>query len=284
MRSTDSLPFRFTFTLWAVVLGFLISGMGTVPWGILVAVNLKTSPRFPWAVAAMAAWLWVFWQYLGGRWPPKRTSESRRLSLRANPVPMLAWRWLLLAGGLSLVSMVGLWLLVARMTHLPGKPLPDVSSYPLYTIIAMTLMGSLVAPFCEKAGFRGYMQGRLERMLGPAAGIGVSSIVFALAHYTHGITPALLFLYFAGGVMFGVPAYLTDSLWPGIVVHIGTDLTFFWLVWPADAVPRPLVWQTGADLWFWTYAAAFAVGLIAASCFYRKVARDFPSLRARQPV
>jgi hypothetical protein len=59
--------------------------------------------------------------------------------------------------------------------------------------------------------------------------------------------------YFLAGLVFGVMAYLTNSILPGIVVHIG-DATFFTMVWPYEGI-RP--W----DGWFWvhiTQAIVFA--------------------------
>ena len=41
---------------------------------------------------------------------------------------------------------------------------------------------------------------------------------------------------------------------PRIPVHIIGDLTFFTLVWPYDAT-RQLVWEGGADRWFWIHIA-----------------------------
>ncbi len=61
-------------------------------------------------------------------------------------------------------------------------------------------------------------------------------------------------MYFLAGVMFSVTAYLTSSIVPGILVHIVADLTFFTLVWPYDAARR-LVWEAGADTWFWIHPA-----------------------------
>ena len=45
---------------------------------------------------------------------------------------------------------------------MPATILPDYSRYPLYTVVLGIIMGSLVSPFAEESGFRGYFQVVLE--------------------------------------------------------------------------------------------------------------------------
>jgi len=142
-----------------------------------------------------------------------------------------------------------------------------MSAYPTYVVIPMLVMASLVAPICEEAGFRGYTQVPLERRYGPGTAILISSIFFALAHVTHGLFPPQLFLYFLGGLIVGVSAYLTNSILPGIVIHIFADLTFFFLVWPGDATRVP-VSESGVDFWLGTHVVQFVgFGMLAAIGF-----------------
>jgi hypothetical protein len=126
----------------------------------------------------------------------------------------------------------------------------------------MIMMGSLVAPLMEEAGFRGYLQVALEREFRGPVTVVIASILFALAHGpTQGfLWPKLLF-YFLVGVAFGATAHLTNSILPAIPVHIVGLLIFFTLIWPQDAARR-LVWEGGIDNWFWihiTQAIAFTV-------------------------
>ncbi len=96
--------------------------------------------------------------------------------------------------------------------------------------------------------------------------VGISSVLFALAHVTHGFLWPKLLVYFLAGLVFGVTAYLTNSILRGMLVHVGADLTFFTLVWPYDTARR-LVGEGGVDAWFWihvTQALAFTVLAILA--------------------
>jgi len=72
--------------------------------------------------------------------------------------PARTYLWSFAAGILSVVALAGYWIVLFRLVKMPPNALPDVSSYPRMTVALMILMGSLVAPFMEEAGFRGYFQ------------------------------------------------------------------------------------------------------------------------------
>jgi hypothetical protein len=116
-------------------------------------------------------------------------------------------------------------------------------------------MASISGAISEEAGFRGYFQGALERRgLGPAA-IFVAALVMAPEHaLTQGfVWPTILFYLFVDG-MLGALAFVTKSIRPGIVVHAIGLLVFFTVVWPHDR-DRTLIWQRGADAWFWVHVS-----------------------------
>jgi membrane protease YdiL (CAAX protease family) len=262
------------------LLAFAITILAGGIWTALLVTNLQSSPAIPWSVPAMALLLWLMWCYLGGRGWPRSTSEARRRYLRANRRSGRTYLWALVAGVLSVVALAGYWIVLFRLVKMPPNALADVSSYPRMTVALMTLMGALVAPFMEEAGFRGYFQVALERELrGPVAVI-VSSLVFAFAHFAHGILWPKLLVYFLVGIAFGVTAYLTNSILPAILPHMIGDLTFFTLVFPHDAARR-LVLESGADIWFWTHVAQAVVFTILAAWAFRRLAtvssRDAPS-------
>ena len=141
------------------------------------------------------------------------------------------------------------------------------------TVALMILMGSLVAPFMEEAGFRGYFQVALEREFRGSVAVTVSSLVFALAHFAHGIFWPKLLVYFLVGVAFGATAYLTNSTLPAILPHIIGDLTFFTLVWPHDAARR-LVPDSGTDIWFWIHVAQAIVFTVLAVSAFQRLTRE----------
>jgi membrane protease YdiL (CAAX protease family) len=242
--------------VWAAIISSVISLLGTGIWTALISINLDLTPAIPWAIPAMAIILWLMWQYLGGKWWPRGTAEARRTYLRAHRLPAKVWLWGFLASILALVSLAGLWIVLVELGGTGGNPtIPDTSRYPHLIVILGLLMGSLVSPITEEAGFRGYAQVRLERVFAPAAAIVISSLLFMFWHGpTQGFVWSKLLFYFLVGIVFGTAAFLTNSIQPTIPTHILGDITFFFFIWPHDFT-RPLVWRDGADIWFWIHTA-----------------------------
>jgi len=140
------------FGLLALAITILAGGI----WSALLVTNLRSSPAVPWSVPAMALLLWLAWSYLGGSGWPRSTSEARRRYLRANRKSGQTYLWAFVAGVLSMVALAGTWIVLFRLVKMPPNALSDVSSYPRITVALMILMGSLVSPLMEEAGFRGY--------------------------------------------------------------------------------------------------------------------------------
>ncbi len=253
------------------LLAFAITIIAGGIWSALLLTNLRSTPAVPWSVPAMALLLWLMWSYLGGKGWPRSTSDARRHYLRANRRSGQTYVWAFTAGVLSVVALAGYWIVLFRLVKMPPNTLPDVSSYPRMTVALMILMGSLVAPFMEEAGFRGYFQVALEREFRGSVAVTVSSLVFAFAHFAHGIVWPKLLVYFLVGIAFGATAYLTNSTLPAILPHMIGDLTFFTLVWPHDAT-RQLVWDNGADNWFWVHVAQAIVFTLLAGWAFQRLA------------
>jgi membrane protease YdiL (CAAX protease family) len=255
----------------AGLVSFAVASLGTLTWGPLLLANLRLSPTLPWAVAVEGLVLIAIWAWLSGRGWPRRWAEPRRRLLRSRVVPLPAFGWAAVAGGLSLVALVGLWIVLVRMTGAGGNPtLPNAAAYPAVVIVAVIAMGSLVSPLSEEAAFRGYGQVLLERRFSPVVAVAFSSLFFALYHGpTQGFAPSKLLFYFTVGVVFGTIARLTGSVLPALPVHIAGDVLFFTAIWPHDA-GRTLIWTHGADATFWLDVALVVVfGGLALLAFRR---------------
>lgn len=256
--------------VWFGVIAFLLATSAGAVWSILLMSNLATSPAIPWSVAVMALLLWIMWQYMGGRWWPRSTSQARRRYLRARRLPGQVFAWAVGAGLLSIVALVGYWIMLHQLVKIPVRTLPNFSSYPLLTVILVLVMAPLVASLAEEASFRGYFQGILEQKVSGPVAIVIAALLISPGHsLTQGFLWPIVLWYFFVDVMLGTMAYLTKSILPGIVVHSIGLLIFFTLVWPYDA-QRRLVWETGANTGFWLIAAqAIIFTVLALLAFIR---------------
>jgi membrane protease YdiL (CAAX protease family) len=243
---------------------FAVLLAGTVPWSVLLGLNLQAWPGVPWAVLVQALWLWVLWRYLRGWGWPRSGAAARRRDLRANFLRGRAWGWSLAAGALSAAGLVAAYLVAESLVRVPQQRFPDVSKIPAVTVVCSFLMAAVVAGLVEEAAFRGYLQAPLERRYGPVAAILVTGAFFGLAHALHAEwTPWLILIYIASSAIFGTLAFLTGSILPGAVLHGAVDAIayMFFLARGGVPPPPPLVWDAGAGPGFWiTVLAAVLLG------------------------
>jgi len=251
----------------AVIVGLIVATAGTLPWAFLVRLNLDHLPSVPWSIIPAAIYLWLFWKYIKGAGWPASTSESRKNLLRANPLSSEVWGAAILAGILGLVSLVLFSGVLNRMVKLPQQDISELSHVPSITVGFMVLMGSAVAGVVEESAFRGFMQKPIEQRHGPWVAILVTGIMFGLLHYSHPETTlALMPFYFFVAAIYGMLAWLTNSIFPGMILHALGDvfsglnlLTTGQLEWQTDKTPQLLIWEAGADASFWFLCIALIV-------------------------
>ncbi len=131
------------------LLAFAITILAGGIWSALLVANLQSSPAVPWSVLVMALLLWLMWSYLAGKGWPRSTSDARRHYLRANRRSARTYLWSFAAGVLSVIALVGYWIVLFRLVKMPPNALPDMSSYPRMTVALMILMGSTPASVGE---------------------------------------------------------------------------------------------------------------------------------------
>jgi membrane protease YdiL (CAAX protease family) len=277
-----SLSSRIPAVVWSGALAFVLTVVAGGVWTVLLISNVATSPAIPWAVVVMALLLWLMWQYLGGKWGPGSTSQARHRYLRARPVSGQVFAWALVAGLLSIVALVGYWIVLFQLVKIPARVLQNFSGYPLLTVALVLVMAALVSSLAEEVGFRGYFQGMLEQQASGPVAIVIAALLIAPAHgLTQGFVWPILLWYFFVDVMFGAMAYFTRSILPGIVVHSVGLLIFFTLVWPYDA-QRRLIWETGGNTGFWLTVVQAIVFSILAILAFSQLARV--TKRVRTPL
>ena len=173
---------RIPTVVWSGILAFVLTVFAGGVWTVLLISNVATSPAIPWAVGVMALLLWLMWQYLGGRVGATSTSEARRRYLRARPLPRQVFAWAVVAGMLSIVALVGYWIVLFQLVKIPARVLQNFSGYPLLTVALVLVMASLVSSLAEEVGFRGYFQGILEHKVGGPVAIVIAALLIAPAH------------------------------------------------------------------------------------------------------
>lgn len=275
----------------AVLAGVAVAAAGVVPWSLFVTANQKVLTGVPWAIAPTALYLWLFWRYLRGAGWPRSTADRRRTSLRANGLSGDVWSMALFAGVLGLTALFPLVGLLSRLVALPAEaqPIKVPPHMPFVTVFLLLVTGSIVAGVVEEAAFRGYLQGPIERRHGPIVAILVTGALFGLGHYSHHPRAILAMMpyYVAVAAVYGGLAYATNSILPGLVLHAGGDvlvLNRLWLTgqaeWQTSSQPQPLIWESGPDVAFWGYLAAFIVVGGAALAAYAALAAEARSERA----
>jgi hypothetical protein len=180
---------------------------------------------------------------------------------------------------------------LGRLVTLPQQRDLDISKFPMATVFVWAAMGSVVAGVVEESAFRGYMQRPIERRHGPVVAILVTGVLFGFLHFTHPeVTLALLPFYLAVAATYGMLAYLTDSILPGLVLHAGGDIfsalnlyTTGRSEWDPAPTSRPLVWKAGPDGEFWTALTVFLIAAAAAAFAYSALAGVARRARALEP-
>jgi membrane protease YdiL (CAAX protease family) len=259
----------------AIGLGVAVLLAGSLPGAALAALNLRVWPQMPWALVPMAVYLGFYWAYIGGRLGSPGTAEARRTYLRAGPVAPGLWGVALATGLVGFSGLALLLLTMARLMVMPtSAPITTPAGMPALTGFLLVVMASVVAGVTEEAGFRGYMQGPVERRYGLLAAILVNGVMFGLLHFRNHPEAVLTMLpyYVAVAGVYGGLTWATDSILPAVALHAGGDvwsLTRLWVTgrpeWQLAGGVTPLVWTAGFDASFvMTAAGAVAVAFLFA--------------------
>ena len=116
---------------------------------------------------------------------------------------------------------------------------------PLFFWIAF-LSVTLFAGIFEEMLFRGFFQQVWERAFSPLPAIGISAILFAVVHFNPWWLIQILLL----GILLGYIAYRSDSVVPGIFIHVlNNAIAFYFLRIPDQKMGWYL--NNQAVRWYW---------------------------------
>jgi uncharacterized protein len=132
---------------------------------------------------------------------------------------------LLLGAGIWLVSLVAIWIplarfLASRSPH--GYPGNATFHYSLLEGV-LCVLSSVSAGFCEEVAYRGYLQRQFGALTGNSGvAVLVQAIVFGFFHAFEGLPAAIAAGIF--GLLVGLVAWWRKNLRPGMVAHAWTDI------------------------------------------------------------
>ena len=273
----------------AVLSGFLVFEVVQIGWLGCLMANTKVLPWIPWNVPAGLLFLWVVFRYFNGWGVPTSTSAARRTAMRAGGLTREQWSWSLLYCLLCLVFMASIINVVYRFIDVPKSSPMDLSMFPWWTLYPSLVMLSINAGVSEEAGFRGYMQGGLERRYGPVFAIAFTSIMFWLAHLNHASGMARWALLIGYGVAVGAVAWAAQSIWPAIIAHAFCDAVSFTTVYSGFGPdwfmkrPRPFG-ETGIDTPFVVFSVLLVASILAGIAVIRRLRQTRSDSEPHSPL
>jgi membrane protease YdiL (CAAX protease family) len=156
---------------------------------------------------------------------PLPGTQRENLGLARPALPLLAYP--LFAVGSIAVALFGGLLgdMVNRL--IPSMLNADAlrSQVTWTTGIPFVAIIALAPGFVEELLFRGYIQRRLLRRWRPRSAILFASVAFAVAH----LDPTHVMFALPIGIWFGILAWRTNSIWPGVAGHMFVNA--LWNVW-----------------------------------------------------
>ncbi len=267
-KSTSSFWNRIPLWLRAILAGLFISTLG-----VFLATAMTALIPAPYSLIFVLIFLWLYWKYFSGHWKPVSTQEFRKSNMRTNSLSRQTWIWASLAAIFFIVIEQSGLVFTFRLMEFPAEKFTSEYSFletvPRWASWLYVISIAIVAAVCEEVGFRGYMQVPLEKKYGPIIGIGIVSIMFVVVHLHQAWSGPILIHIFIVSVLFGVIAYYSRSLIPGIIAHFIVDIfnfSFWWspIGWQFDKSP---IGQTGVDSHFitWTIIFIISIGLFILS-------------------
>ena len=229
----------------------------------------------PWSLVIMSLVLVVYWQVFSGRWGPQRSADLRRERFRAVKLPRKLWAWSLIAALVVVLFLQSALVVTFRLIPFPAESFAlgfEAGDKPSWLVWLYILLMAAVAGITEEVGFRGYMQVPLEKRYSAWVAILVSGLMFMVLHLNQAWAPYLLLHLFVIGVAWGLLAYVSGSLIPGMVSHVLADIFNFSYWWTdvAGHFERQPIAVSGLDAHFVVWLLVLIVALLGSIWVLRK--------------
>lgn len=146
-----------------------------------------------------------------------------KTALRLNPVTFDIMIWSLLLGISFAILGDQLDRIVQSWYPMPVELLEQLEltfqTKYISDFILLFLIGTVGAGFCEEILFRGFFQRILEKRMQLIAAILFPAILFGIVH----VLPWLIFQITVMGIVLGIIAWRTDSVYPTIIIHAANN-------------------------------------------------------------
>lgn len=142
-----------------------------------------------------------------------------KAAFRLNPISVDIVVWSFFAGISLAILGDQLDRIVQTWYPMPAELLEqlELTFKTKYTLdfISLFLIGTLGAGVCEEVLFRGFFQRILEKRMHLFAAIALPAVLFGIIH----VLPWLIFQITVMGVVLGIIAWKTNSVYPTIIIH-----------------------------------------------------------------
>jgi len=231
-----------------------------------ISVFLVVLP-IPLSLIAMLAYLFLYWKFFSGSWGPMKTAETRKKYFRAGSLSPRLCKWSLLLAAFFVLVFQSSLVVTFRLIQFPANRFLQgfgFESQPLWIVWSITLIASLSAGLTEETGFRGYGLVPLQERYGPVLANIIISVLFVLFHLNQAWASPLLLHLFVASFMFGLIAYATGSLLPGIIAHTALDIVNFSYWWTdiAGKFEYQPIAITGIDIHFLVWLMLFIISSV----------------------
>lgn len=245
----------------AIISMFVVGFIGLLATELLFSLNDEVLINIPWSPLAVILFFILYVQYFRGRWWPKSTSEMRAQAMGWNGLSPKQWKWASICVVATFVFVPASAAFSFRFFELPPGMLDrsaEVVGMPIWEASLYIITLSISAGIWEEAAFRGYLQNIIASKHRVGFAIGLSSLIFWVAHFNHSSGPARVLVLLVGAVMLAVLVHASKSIIPGVIGHILSDIyTGFHtrkIINPDYLIKRQTLAETGIDLHFvvWT--------------------------------
>jgi membrane protease YdiL (CAAX protease family) len=180
---------------------------------LALTLNLHILPSVPWSLPALILLLLLWNKHLGRRWSAFDINRAIR------SVNVLLY--------IVLSTVLCFAILVVNNAYVPVRLVaprpPEGASYPL--VVSVSILWPVIAAVVEEVGFRGILQGNLERVAKPYVAVSGVAFVFCALHVFNAGFLAQLGMYAVVALTCGMIASATRSVTPAMAIHALSNLS-----------------------------------------------------------